>query len=57
MASYHGDISNYWEKGTGLPDRGPEEINTMGVCSLHAFDDLLKQKKAMMTKYIHGNSH
>ena len=44
MASYHGDISNYWEKGTGLPDRGPEEINTMGVCSLHAFDDLLKQK-------------
>ena len=53
MASYHGDISNYWEKGTGLPARGPEEINTVGVCSLHAFDDLLKQKKAMMTKYIH----
>ena len=37
--------SNHWEKGTGLPDRGPEEINTMGVYSLHAFGDLLKQKR------------
>ena len=37
--------SNHWEKGTGLPDRGPEEINTMGVYSLHAFGDLLKQNR------------
>ena len=37
--------SNHWEKGAGLPDRGPEEIKTMGVYSLHAFGDLLKQNR------------
>ena len=31
MTSYHGDIKNYWEKGTGLHDRGPEEINPYGL--------------------------
>lgn len=28
-----------------VSDRGPEEINTMGVCSLHAFDDLIVSMK------------
>ena len=50
--------NNLWKKGTGLPDRGPEEINTMGVYSLHAFGDLLKQNRLWWASiFIHWNSH